>query len=84
MTTYNSRNIRYEVGLKAEAKSKCPVLQLICNTYQVTDHPSFSAFSQEYRKYARREGVKFIRMPSKNVNLVVVPYREITKFTSVW
>jgi len=33
------------------------------------DHPLFSAFSQECRKYAREEGVKFTCTLFKNVDL---------------
>ena len=35
----------------------------------VRDHLLFSAFSQEYREYAREEGVKFTYTFFKNVDL---------------
>jgi len=36
---------------------------------KLRDHPLFSAFSQEYREYARREGVKFTCPLFKSVDL---------------
>jgi len=44
----------------------------------------FSAFSQEYREYARGKGVKFTYTLFKKLILVVVTHREIAKFSRVF
>ena len=63
--------------------SSCTSLLTICKLLR--DHPLFSAFSQEYREYARgRDIIHMYIFLNVDLTVVVVPHRVKTQITRVF